>query len=277
MVGTLLVCLPCSHSGGALVVKHNAEEVRFDFAAESGRGGAIQWAALYSDCLHNVETVTSGCRVTVSYSILARKGHPTAHGHGTPSSCLADHLTHAAWPPATAPLLSAVAGRLEALRDDASRPQSAVGMYLNHMYTSAALNPAGLKGADRMLYTHVAEKWGVTLMHVVEKVHEKAENSDDERAPEDFESEYDNQVFAFSAPDLDRLASGARGPAPGCEGLQDVAFVKPWSAKMVLQETTHRTAGGNQGNWYENGSKEIDSLYLHAALIVRLDQPALPT
>ena len=36
MVGTLLVCLPCSHSGGALVVKHNAEQVRFDFAAESG-------------------------------------------------------------------------------------------------------------------------------------------------------------------------------------------------------------------------------------------------
>ena len=61
--------------------------------------------------------------------------------------------------------------------------------------------------------------------------------------------------------------------ATRCEGLEDVPFVKPWSAKMVLEETTERTAGSNQGNWYENGSKEIDSLYLHAALIVRLDQP----
>jgi len=36
MVGTLVVCLPCVHTGGALVVKHNEGDVRFDFAGESG-------------------------------------------------------------------------------------------------------------------------------------------------------------------------------------------------------------------------------------------------
>ena len=111
----------------------------------------------------------------MAYSILARKGHPTAHA--APESCAADHLTHAAWPPATAPLLDAVAGRLEALHDDDGDCHAAVGIYLSHMYTSAALNPAGLKGADRMLYTQLSGKWGVALMHVVEKVHELAENS----------------------------------------------------------------------------------------------------
>ena len=114
---------------------------------QPGRAGAVQWAAFYSDCLHTVEKVTSGCRVratksctlnpepwtpnpkprtptlnpkhrsltsppkihrqvTIAYAILARKGHPCP---AAPlGSCAADKLTHAGWPPATAPLLHAV-------------------------------------------------------------------------------------------------------------------------------------------------------------------------
>ena len=77
MVGTVLVCLPSSHLGGALVVKHKNADSRFDFANESGGAGVVQWAALYSDCLYTVEQVTAGCSVTIAYSILARKGHPS--------------------------------------------------------------------------------------------------------------------------------------------------------------------------------------------------------
>ena len=53
-----------------------------------------------------VEPVTSGCRVTVAYSILARPGDPSPPS--SPGRCVSDQLTHAAWLPETAPLLAAV-------------------------------------------------------------------------------------------------------------------------------------------------------------------------
>jgi hypothetical protein len=56
-----------------------------------------------------------------------------------------------------------------------------------------------------------------------------------------------------------------------------VPFNTPWETHdEVLKETTNSTAGANQGNWCEVGSKEVkeaDSLCLHAAaLIVNLEK-----
>ena len=36
------------------------------------------------------------------------------------------------------------------------------------------LTPAGLKGADRALYTHLSERWQVEMMHVVQRTHEES-------------------------------------------------------------------------------------------------------
>ncbi len=43
MVGTVLVCLPCPHTGGALVVSHNTEQERFDFSEKSGQAGVVHY------------------------------------------------------------------------------------------------------------------------------------------------------------------------------------------------------------------------------------------
>lgn len=47
MFGTLVVCLPSQFTGGALVTRHNGQEVTYDCADDPIQN--IQWAAFYSD------------------------------------------------------------------------------------------------------------------------------------------------------------------------------------------------------------------------------------
>jgi hypothetical protein len=68
--GSLVVCLPSAHTGGELVVRHDGREVQFDWSKDSN---AIQWAAFYSDCEHEVLPVTSGYRVTLTYNLYYNK------------------------------------------------------------------------------------------------------------------------------------------------------------------------------------------------------------
>jgi len=64
--GSLVVCVPCDHTGGELVVRHDGRQVTFDWSKDSK---SIQWAAFYSDCEHEVLPVTSGYRVTLTYNL----------------------------------------------------------------------------------------------------------------------------------------------------------------------------------------------------------------
>lgn len=70
-----MVCLPCAHDGGELLVRHDDREVMFDW---SGNNQYIQWAAFYSDCEHEVLPVTSGYRITVTYNLYFSDEIPTA-------------------------------------------------------------------------------------------------------------------------------------------------------------------------------------------------------
>ncbi|KAF2418794.1 hypothetical protein EJ08DRAFT_599213 [Tothia fuscella] len=71
--GSLVVCLPCPHQDGALVVRHKGDEMKFDWAVSSP--GQVQWAAFYGDCEHEVLEVTSGHRVTLTYNLYATRGN----------------------------------------------------------------------------------------------------------------------------------------------------------------------------------------------------------
>ena len=64
MIGTLVLCLPSPHKGGELCVSHDGLEHVFDFSNHSGDKSKIQWAAFYSDCIHEVKPVLEGHRVT---------------------------------------------------------------------------------------------------------------------------------------------------------------------------------------------------------------------
>lgn len=74
-----MVCLPCDHEGGQLVLRHKKTEMDFDWsinAADPKKKGAINWAAFYSDVEHEVLQVTSGHRITLTYNLYV------AHGSG---------------------------------------------------------------------------------------------------------------------------------------------------------------------------------------------------
>lgn len=66
-IGSLVVCLPSQFKGGDLIVGHNGLEVNFDWSVESA--STIQWAAFYSDCEHEIKTITEGDRITLTYNL----------------------------------------------------------------------------------------------------------------------------------------------------------------------------------------------------------------
>ncbi|KAI9926316.1 hypothetical protein MW887_004080 [Aspergillus wentii] len=70
-IGSLVVCLPCSFQGGNLIIQHNGRKVDFDWSSQSKL--VIQWAAFYSDCEHEIQTITEGHRITLTYNLLMKQ------------------------------------------------------------------------------------------------------------------------------------------------------------------------------------------------------------
>ncbi|KAJ7485873.1 hypothetical protein FB451DRAFT_1231319 [Mycena latifolia] len=69
-VATLSVTLPVRFRGGALVIRDGeGSQERLDTAAPTSD---LEWTAFLSECEHEVETVTKGCRVSISYALFAK-------------------------------------------------------------------------------------------------------------------------------------------------------------------------------------------------------------
>lgn len=56
-------------------VRHHGKTVVYDWTGSKGSQPAIQWAAFYSDCEHEVQKVQSGHRVTLTYNLYAMRGN----------------------------------------------------------------------------------------------------------------------------------------------------------------------------------------------------------
>lgn len=73
MFGSLVVVLPAQHEGGALLLRHGGAEWTVDSAQaiseHSVENPQIAYAAFFSDVEHEVSTVTSGHRVTITYNL----------------------------------------------------------------------------------------------------------------------------------------------------------------------------------------------------------------
>ncbi|KAI0345605.1 hypothetical protein BDW22DRAFT_894553 [Trametopsis cervina] len=71
MFASLVVVLPTKHEGGALMFRHEDQEIKFDSAlALAGENKpAVAYAAFFSDVEHEVEEVRSGYRVTLTYNL----------------------------------------------------------------------------------------------------------------------------------------------------------------------------------------------------------------
>ncbi len=132
MIGTLVVTLPSSYTGGELMVGHNEE-----WKAHRGTKTALSLVAFYADCRHEVLRVKSGYRITLTYNLLL---------HGDTSRPAGDE--------------GAVAEIADLLREHfrtpvpryysgpAADPPNRLVYLLDHEYTARGLGWRRLKGAD---------------------------------------------------------------------------------------------------------------------------------
>ncbi|GBP66722.1 hypothetical protein EVAR_50101_1 [Eumeta japonica] len=68
MIATLVVALPCAHTGGDLVIKHLKET--HVFSTETGNGKDIKYITFYADCRHKIEKVKEGFRIVLTYNLI---------------------------------------------------------------------------------------------------------------------------------------------------------------------------------------------------------------
>jgi hypothetical protein len=131
MFATLVVVLPSHYTGGDLLLRHQDREVVFDLHCPDPSQAAF--AAFYADCVHEVLPVTSGCRLTLIYTLSRREpgDPPRPPSYAIEGEQLTALLRH--W----------------AEDDDRTdgRPDKLI-FPLEHAYSQASLSFAALKGAD---------------------------------------------------------------------------------------------------------------------------------
>jgi 2OG-Fe(II) oxygenase superfamily len=133
MFGTLVIVLPSTHRGGELLIRHAGREVTVDLS--NGEISELTFAAFYADCEHQVQTVTEGARVCLTYNLVER----STQNKGTKLN---------------APLYDAEVGATAALFAEAFETPGTpakLAWLLEHQYSPAGLSFAGLKGRDAAL------------------------------------------------------------------------------------------------------------------------------
>ncbi|HUY50396.1 MAG TPA: 2OG-Fe(II) oxygenase [Streptosporangiaceae bacterium] len=131
LVGTLVVTLPSSHTGGELIVEHGGESVAYRSSKDS-----LSFVAFYADCRHQVKPVKSGYRVTLTFNLLAhtdRTGQAADQPVAELARCLTGHFT-------TRASKRYGTGDLD--------PPHRLVYLLDHEYTERGLSWNRLKGTD---------------------------------------------------------------------------------------------------------------------------------
>ena len=132
MIGTLVVTLPSTYTGGELMVGHDEE-----WKAYRGSRSTLSLVAFYADCRHEVRNVTSGYRLTLTYNLLMRGDTSRPEGDAGTIAELTDLLQEH---------FSSPAARYH--RGPATDPPRRLVYLLDHEYTPRGLSWGRLKGAD---------------------------------------------------------------------------------------------------------------------------------
>ena len=131
MIGTLVVTLPSSHTGGELIVEHGGESVAYRSSKDS-----LSFVAFYADCRHEVKPVKSGYRVTLAFNLLLHNDKTKTDADLPVADLtrgLTEHFT-------TRVALRYGTGDLD--------PPNRLVYLLDHEYTERGLTWNRLKGAD---------------------------------------------------------------------------------------------------------------------------------
>ena len=277
MIGTLVLCLPSPHKGGELCVNHDGLQHVFDFSQHSGDRSRIQWAAFYSDCLHEVKPVTEGHRITITYKItVPEKEHKSRLWEVGPARYPVDeHFeTSAESPSLTANTLAKVNSELETIRQwQGKGSPSRVGFLLMHKYVSRGLQPHLLKGEDKGLFEFLVEKqWKCKLMSVLSRFQTSIVYLE-----EDLDLDETHEVY--------ELITNMPTTAPLFSELEVLRNYMPrnfrqWRVGIPFIDVYRRADDDGQlvrnnegeGKWIGNDVEGVgvDKIYLDSAVIVEL-------
>lgn len=140
MVGTLVVTLPGSFTGGALVVEHQGEKV-----SSRASKKLLSFLAFYADCHHEVRPVTDGFRVVLTYNLMLESHGAATVAAAAPAPATVEALGRSLREHFETPLPPS---RYDP--DDAppKEPPDRLVYLLDHQYTERGLGWNRLKGND---------------------------------------------------------------------------------------------------------------------------------
>ncbi|KAI0472942.1 hypothetical protein GGR56DRAFT_590546 [Xylariaceae sp. FL0804] len=170
MFGTLVVSLPSPHEGGQVLLKHHKKTGVFD-SSEIPLYHA-GYAAWYSDVFHQVQKVTRGYRLVLTYNLIQKFSNVLLKA---PDITAYDRLCN---------LLREYDTKLQADDEASDNWPNYLALRLQHTYSKAGLRLSTLRGedADRVLRLKaVCDKLGFGLFFALkEKVLVKDDDSDRE-------------------------------------------------------------------------------------------------
>lgn len=128
MIGTLVVCLQSAFAGGDFILYPHDKQTRLNFSDQSSTH--IQWVAFYGDIDHEIETVTSGYRITLTYHIIKLGDKPKL----TTNSYITDAV-------------------LDLLKNENFLPDGGIiGYGCQYMYSNVTSETNSFKGEDSIMF-----------------------------------------------------------------------------------------------------------------------------
>lgn len=253
MVGTLTVTLPGNSRGGDLIVQHGEKQIRYRSSDK-----LLSFVAFYADCRHEVQPVTSGYRVVLTYNLLlsAANATPSTPEPGETAAlaaCLEEHFAE----------------------------QRRLVYLLDHQYTARGMSWTHLKGVDaeRVRALDAATRAsGCEIVLALADVHESWSASEPDepygrgryRYIDDDDEDDDDEGGDPEAYELDELLdssvslsawvdrSGAKGPPVATVVSDDEVCATTPTRTIVPYESDYEGYMGNYGNtmdrWYRRGA-----------------------
>jgi hypothetical protein len=267
MVGTLVVILPSTYSGGVVTVEHRDEKKIF--RRIESQASELSLLAFYADCQHTVSPIKSGVRVALTYQL--RLGASTSVPSLSIPGEVIERLTAGVREHFSVPV---------ALRYGQSEPAPAERLVylLDHEYTQRSLSWTGLKNGDRARVAALrtaAERLDCECFLTLAEVHEmwlcEDECADGRYGRRRWGYEEEEEIASVSEePELTDLqdweielthwldAAGTPIAAlVGAVSAEELHFTKP-SHEMNPFKSQHEGYQGNYGNtadrWYHRAA-----------------------
>ncbi len=133
MLGSLVITLPSSFTGGEFVVSHKDQTVR-----AHGSESRLGMVAFYADCHHEVRPVKQGYRIVLTYNLIAQESTSSAELPKQAVTALITEL-HRFWQSPSPPRWHG---------DTNTEPPDRLVYLLDYQYTPSGLSWQRLKGVD---------------------------------------------------------------------------------------------------------------------------------